>query len=489
MKRLQASTLAFAIAMSMTAPMALSQGPVFLTGHDPDFHAQGSAGARNLLNAGLGFVTNGTYNQDDGNKFLWVESRINPPGGHLIGENGLIAIGLSLGTHYERANAAELPAVNFSDYTAIAIASSFGGLLTRAELDVLIARSDEIKDYINAGGGLLALSECFPCGANLLSGGTPPDLYGFLPIDVSSIPPSPPFTITPFGAAPPFNLTNGDINDPTHNSFGLIGGLEPIDLDQATQATTLAGQVFVGTGLSQISLLPENATRAIGTTHDLTGHVFDGLGNPIAGVEVSFEVVSGPNAGDSGVDFTNIDGDAFFSYLGDGGAGIDGIEASFVDGSGTPQVSNLATCTWDDAECFLLLGDGPGSSSWNHLPASHSFGTQIDRVRQSWAVTLDDIPEFVIFDPRRGAPGGIPGLHSHSGYQLFAVQVMMWNPGVFPNNPEQCTRGLWMTVSPSGRVQSVPYGASDGGLTIQADTYWNSRGQRILRFPFGIPGF
>ena len=121
----------------------VSAGPVFLTGHDPDFHAQGSAGAKNLLNIALSFVTGGTYNLNDGNKFLWVESRIGDPGlpslpgGHLIGENGLGAIGLTLGTHYDRANAAELPTVNFSNYTAIAIASSFGGLLRRVELDEL----------------------------------------------------------------------------------------------------------------------------------------------------------------------------------------------------------------------------------------------------------------------------------------------------------------------------------------------------------------
>ena len=120
-------------------------GPIFLTGHDPDFHAQLSAGARNLLNAGLDFVTGGTFDLDDGNKFLWVESRISPPGGHLIGENGLVAVGLALGTHYERANAAELPAINFSDFTAIAVASSFGGLLSKAELDALIGGQPTLR--------------------------------------------------------------------------------------------------------------------------------------------------------------------------------------------------------------------------------------------------------------------------------------------------------------------------------------------------------
>ena len=252
-----------ALVLSIAPLSSALAGPIFLTGHDPDFHAQSSAGARNLLNAGLDFVTGGTFDLNDGNKFLWVESRISTPGGHLIGENGLIAIGLTLGTNYERANAAELPAINFSDFTAIAVASSFGGLLTKAELDALIARTADIETFINAGGGLLALSESFQGGANLLSGAAVSDLYGFLPVTVSSIPPTLPFNVTAFGAAAPFNLVNGDLNDPTHNSFGLIGGLNPIDLDSAAipQATTLAGNVTIsGGGFNNV---PEPSTMLL----------------------------------------------------------------------------------------------------------------------------------------------------------------------------------------------------------------------------------
>lgn len=233
------------------ASHTLYAGPIFLTGHDPDFHAGGSAGARNLLNAGLDYVTGGTHDLSDGNKFLWVESRISPPPGHTTGENGLNAIGLALNTHYDRVNASELATVDFNDYTAIAIASSFGGLLGRAELDGLIARTGDIENFINGGGGLMALSECYPtapgCLADLLAGPTDPDLYGYLPVTVSSIAPNPPFNVTTYGATE-FGLSFGDLNDPTHNSFGLIGGLNPVDRDQGNQATTLAGDVTISDG-------------------------------------------------------------------------------------------------------------------------------------------------------------------------------------------------------------------------------------------------
>ncbi len=246
------------VALMLTfGPQAVWAGPVFLTGHDPDFHAQSSAGAQDLLKAGLNFATGGTYNVP-GNKFLWVEALPSDfpagiPGGHLIGEKGLEAIGLAPGINFDQVDASGLPTAIFSHYTAIAVASTFGGLLRQQELNALIARSADIATFINGGGGLMALAECFPssgsCLADLLVGPSP-GLFGYLPVTVSSIPPTAPFNPTAAGAGPPFNLTFGDLNDPTHNSFGLIGGLTPLDLDSGSphQATTLAGTVTIGGG-------------------------------------------------------------------------------------------------------------------------------------------------------------------------------------------------------------------------------------------------
>ena len=142
-------------------------GKIFLTGHDPDFHASGSAGATTLLQTGLDFVTNGTTNSPGGEKFLFVTARpADLPGGVVPGGHrdpvvdGLGALGLTEGTEFGVAHGGavagltlDLSLVDFSTYTAIAISSSFGGLLTRAELDALIARKDDIKDFVNLGGG------------------------------------------------------------------------------------------------------------------------------------------------------------------------------------------------------------------------------------------------------------------------------------------------------------------------------------------------
>jgi hypothetical protein len=227
---------------------------VFLTGHDPDFHAQEDAGAQNLLRAGLNFATNGTY--DDvapAKKFLWIEARPSDlggvPGGHLIGEVGLNLIGLTLGVHYDRANASEIPGVNLANYSAIAVASTFGGLLRDDEINALISRSADIATFVNAGGGIFASAECGAgfanCDTQLVAPGT--DLYGFLPIDANAASTNPPYNVTPFGSS--LGLTNADLNSPTHNSFfAAPPGFDIVDTDAAGNPTTLAGNVRIGGG-------------------------------------------------------------------------------------------------------------------------------------------------------------------------------------------------------------------------------------------------
>ena len=149
-------------------------------------------------------------------------------------------------------------------------------------------------------------------------------------------------------------------------------------------------------------------------------------------------------------------------------------------------------------ECFLVLGEGLGPGSATFTGAGHEFTTQVGDVAQSFPVLLDDIPEFVIWDPPAPVRSATLGLSSAglAGVDLsaaepwaFSAQVVMWNPGVFPANPEQSSHGLAVVVMPDGRVFSQPYGVSDGGLAIWAETDWNAAGQKVLRLPFSIPGF
>jgi hypothetical protein len=254
---------AVAFASLLTAGTAHA-GPVFLTGHDPDFHAQDSVHAANLLTAGISFALGGTSNFNDNvHKTLWVESFNPVTSGHRRGEAGLISIGLTLGQDFDWVDAASFALADLSQYNAIGVASSFGGMFTSAELNAMILRTADITAFINAGGGLFASAECDSGGACDASNMAAPHgaMYGYLPVTVSSISPSPPFFPTAFGTS--LGLTFDDLQDPTHNSFGLIGGLTPVDLDSASpqHATTLAGNVRIGDG--GFEEIPEPATIAL----------------------------------------------------------------------------------------------------------------------------------------------------------------------------------------------------------------------------------
>ena len=63
------------------------------------------------------------------------------------------------------------------------VASDFGGILRQAELDILNDRKIDIINFLNAGGGLYAMSEGNG-GVGLTPGG---GHFGFLPFVTSSV--------------------------------------------------------------------------------------------------------------------------------------------------------------------------------------------------------------------------------------------------------------------------------------------------------------
>ncbi len=98
----------------------------------------------------------------------------------------------------------------------------------------------------------------------------------------------------------------------------------------------------------QITLTPAVDFNPPGTSHTVTANVVDTpAGNPLQGESVSFDVLSGPNSGETGNDTTDANGDASFSYTdGNINTGLDEIAASFVDGNGNTVV-NTARKYWD----------------------------------------------------------------------------------------------------------------------------------------------
>lgn len=95
-----------------------------------------------------------------------------------------------------------------------------------------------------------------------------------------------------------------------------------------------------------VVLGPSSASGAVGLPHTVTATLQNDLGQPITNRLVTFQVLSGPNAGVSGTATSDGTGHASFTYVGSQVAGRDQIQASFVKSNGQIAVSNIALKDW-----------------------------------------------------------------------------------------------------------------------------------------------
>jgi hypothetical protein len=253
------------IAAAATLCGTCQAGAIFLTGHDPDFHAYlggNLAGARNINRDAIGYVMDPLFNSfvSAAPKFLFVESSISAPLGHVDGVNGIIASGYAPGVNFDRADASTLAAKLGqlgTTYSAIVVASDFGGLLTQAELNILNANSSNIISFLNAGGGLYAMAEGNN-GAGLTPGG---GWYGFLPFIVTSVDVNQAEsgnTVTAFGQT--LGLTDNDVNgNASHTIFTSTGGMGVVDYDSAGRILSLATR----SQITEVGVVPEPGTLAL----------------------------------------------------------------------------------------------------------------------------------------------------------------------------------------------------------------------------------
>lgn len=139
--------------------------------------------------------------------------------------------------------------------------------------------------------------------------------------------------------------------------FTYQGSGEGVDQIQV-QTVSDTGQVIAATAEKEwaeltFTLTPPQATNPVGTDHTVTARVVrTSTGQPVADLLVSFQVVSGPHAGKSGLAVTDASGQASFTYRGDT-PGIDTIEAAITIGEYTLGASAQKTWSCPDAD-----GDG-----------------------------------------------------------------------------------------------------------------------------------
>jgi hypothetical protein len=95
-----------------------------------------------------------------------------------------------------------------------------------------------------------------------------------------------------------------------------------------------------------ISLTPLSATNPVGTAHTVTAAVQNTNGEPVAGRQVRFRVLTGPNTGANGIIVTNASGRAEFTYTSNGVIGTDTIQACFTNAANQEVCSNIVSKNW-----------------------------------------------------------------------------------------------------------------------------------------------
>jgi PEP-CTERM motif len=241
-------SLALVSALSASPLLA---GSIFVTGHDSVWHSENgpnTPGAADLATIGIEYARNGSTLP-----FLFVESKtVDVPIGNAH-EAPFLTSGLGYGVgDYVVMDSSDLAGLldfrtALDGYSAIVVASDFGGMLTVSELSFLNDHALDIIDYLNAGGGLAAFAESDD--AHLI-GDT--RRFGYLPFLVSSTDFSVPEVsnvVTPFGAS--LGVENSDVNGNfSHNFFDETGGMFQVDRFNGDESRplTLAYRGRIGIG-------------------------------------------------------------------------------------------------------------------------------------------------------------------------------------------------------------------------------------------------
>ncbi len=119
--------------------------------------------------------------------------------------------------------------------------------------------------------------------------------------------------------------------------------VEPIGFQCTENLFAEASKEWVGP--NTITLTPPTDTNEVGTKHTVTATVVNSEGR-VENAEVTFDVTDGPNKADTGTDTTDANGEATFTYTGDGGAGTDTIQACVSDEVAEKDVCDTATKEW-----------------------------------------------------------------------------------------------------------------------------------------------
>ncbi len=340
-RTLRRAVLATALSLSIVGfgASAAQAGPITLMGIDAE---DGGPGGHGPISVYQNVVNNGVLaNVTNGGSGILVVGGGKSPGDNVTAFWDAVDSATPGSVTYVN-GAGNIASRSLAGFAMIAVASSvsqtpFGGL-NQSESTALNGRQADIANFVNAGGGLMGLSQ---------AGLSAP--YAYLP-DADQFTfnfPAQYANIEPTTEGSAVGITNQLDVCCWHDEIVTFPSYLKVlarNVASGRPAAVGGAQVVVPT---DVMLDPPTATNPVGTTHTVTATVSK-EGVPQTGVLVTFSV-SGANAGATGTCVpadcrTNAAGEVSFTYTG-ANAGNDTITASFVDAQGR-TVTGTAGKLW-----------------------------------------------------------------------------------------------------------------------------------------------
>jgi hypothetical protein len=125
------------------------------------------------------------------------------------------------------------------------------------------------------------------------------------------------------------------------NTGGIDAGLCPPGTNESTQWTTIGSPPCPH---AVLTLTPATQTQAVGATTTVSTTLTNSCGTPLAGVNIDFAILAGPNVGTTHLDTTDRSGTASFSYTSTT-SGTDTLQAAVTNLAGTFTSTDVAV-TW-----------------------------------------------------------------------------------------------------------------------------------------------
>ncbi|HEX3529965.1 MAG TPA: carboxypeptidase regulatory-like domain-containing protein, partial [Thermoanaerobaculia bacterium] len=219
----------------------------------------------------------------------------------------------------------------------------------------------------------------------------------------------------------------------------------------------------------QLVLRPATATAAAGTMATVTAIALDGAGDALPNVAVSFNVLSGPNAGKTGQATTDTTGAAVFTYGGTA-TGLDTLQATISNAAGGVVPSGTVTVRWVPQVSLTLT---PAS-------ATHALGTVADFLVRATDAAGQPVQGLAVTfrvasGPNAGRIGhGITDANGQAGFSLSSaapgtdtldVELILLGGGIQASNPATITWTAASTLTLAPPAATLPVG---GQATLTA---------------------